>query len=241
MKGLIILLVLFWGTNLFGQDKFIIKDIVGQYGLNETINKVNPNNIFEDSLYIVSKTCRGEFGGTIKFKNKKTGIEYSATSTCPVVVNKLNGKYYITNTLDHMRGFSRILEISNPKLMSVFKLPKPRSKKGKIIIMSFGDDQSKSTKGTNKLVDSLGVLTLASFPYKGQLYHIVSDFKKTYLTKVENNRFITIDTVSDKNLWTSNPEVSRQQDGHMIIVFKNQEVEGILDIFENQIIVKRKE
>jgi len=241
MKVLIILLVLFLGTNLFGQDKFIIKDIVGQDGLNETINKVNPNNIFEDSLYIVSKTCRGEFGGTIKFKNKKTGIEYSAASTCPVVVNKLNGKYYITNTLDHMRGFSQILEISNPKLMSVFKLPIPRSKKGKIIIMSFGDDQSKSTKGTNKLVDSLGILTLASFPYKGQLYHIVSDFKKTYLTKVENNRFITIDTVSDKNLWTSNPEVSRQQDGHMIIVFKNREVVSILDIFENQIIVKRKE
>jgi hypothetical protein len=241
MKVLIILLVLFLGTNLFGQDKFIIKDIVGQDGLNETINKVNPNNIFEDSLYIVSKTCRGEFGGTIKFKNKKTGIEYSAASTCPVVVNKLNGKYYITNTLDHMRGFSQILEIRNPKLMSVFKLPIPRSKKGKIIIMSFGDDQSKSTKGTNKLVDSLGILTLASFPYKGQLYHIVSDFKKTYLTKVENNRFITIDTVSDKNLWTSNPEVSRQQDGHMIIVFKNREVVGILDIFENQIIVKRKE
>lgn len=232
-------MVLFWMSNLFGQDMFIIKDTVVQDGFNENIYKVDPNNIFEDSLYIVSKTCRGEFGGTIKFKNKKTGIEYSAASTCPVVVNKLNGKYYITNTLDHMRGFSKILEICNPKLMSVFKLPK--HKKGKIIIMEFGDDQSKSTKGTNTLVDSFDVLTLASFPYNGQLYHIVSDFKMTYLTKVENNRFITIDTVSDKNLWTSDPEVFRKQDGHMIIVFKNREVEGILDIFENQIIVKRKE
>ncbi len=240
MNRLIILLTLLLTTSCFGQDKFIIKDIVGQDGFSESNIKVNPNNIFEDSLYIVSKTCSGEWGGTIKFKNKKTGIEYSASSTCPVVVNKLNGKYYITNTLAHLSGFSEILEISNPDSMTVFELPKPRSKKGKTIVRYVGDDESKSTNGTKQLVDSIGILTLASFPYNGQLYHIVTDFKKTFLTKIENNRFVTLDTISDKSIWTYDPEVFVKDDGHLIVLFKNQEVEGVLDIYENQITVKRK-
>ena len=240
MNRLIILLTFFLTTSCFGQDKFIIKDIIGQDGFNENNGKVNPSNIFEDSLYILSKTCSGEWGGTIKFKNKKTGIEYSAASTCPVVVNKLNGKYYITNTLAHMSGFSEILEISNPDLMTVFELPKPRSKKGKTIVRYVGDDESKSTNGTKQLVDSNGVLTLASFPYNEQLYHIVTDFKKTFLTKIENNSFVTIDTISDKSIWTYNPEVFVKDDGHIIVLFKNQEVEGVLEIYGNQITVRRK-
>lgn len=62
-------------------------------------------------IVLVSKSCRGEFGGTIKFKSKKTGIEYCCASTCPVVVNKVSGKYIVTNTLAHMRGFSELIEI----------------------------------------------------------------------------------------------------------------------------------
>jgi hypothetical protein len=240
MNRLIILLTLFLTTNCFGQDTFIIKEIVGQDNYSKSDFKINPNNIFEDSLYVVSKTCSGEWGGTIKFTNKKTGTEYSASSTCPVVVNKLNGKYYITNTLAHMSGFSEVLEISNPDLMTVFELPKPRSKKGKTIVRYVGDDEAKSTNGTKQLVDSIGVLTLATFPYKGQLYHIVTDFEKTFLTKIENNRFVTIDTVSEISIWTYNPEVFLKQDRHMIVFFKNQEAEGVLDIFENQITVRRK-
>lgn len=233
-------MTLFWTTNGFGQDTFIIKDVVGLDGLDQSNFKTNPNNIFEDSLYIVSKTCSGEWGGTIKFKNKKTGIEYSASSTCPIVVNKLNGKYYVTNTLAHLNGFSEILEISNPDLMTVFKLPKPRSKKGKAFVRYVGDDESKSTEGTKQLVDSIGVLTLASFSYNGQLYHIITDFKKTFLTKIENNKFVTIDTISDKSIWTYNPEVFIIGDEHIIVFSKNQEVEGILEINKNQITVRRK-
>jgi hypothetical protein len=240
MNRLITLLTFFLVTNCFGQDKFIIKDSVGQYEFNKSDIKVDSDNIFEDSLYIVSKTCSGEWGGTIKFKNKKTGIEYSASSTCAVVVNKLKGKYYITNTLAHLGGFSEILEISNPEVMNVFELPKPKRKKGKTIIRYVGDDESKSTRGTKQLVDSIGVLTLASFTYNEQLYHIVTDYKKTFLTKIENNKFITLDTITDTSIWTYDPEVFVKSDGHLIVLFKNQEVEGALDIYENQITVKRK-
>ena len=230
-------------TSCFGQEKFIIKEFVKQDNLpniSKSEIKVNRDNIFEDSLFIVSKSCSGEWGGTIKFKNKISGIEYSAASTCPVVVNKLNDKYYVTNTLAHMSGSSKILEISNPDSMTIFELPKPRAKKEKNIFRYVGDDESKSTIGTKKLVDSIGVLTLASFPYNEQLYHIVTDFKKTFITKIEENKFVTIDTVSEKTLWTYGPAVFVSDSGHFLVWFENQETEGYLDIFENQITVVRK-
>lgn len=224
--------------------QFVIKEFIKNDSLpnrNRADYKGDGPNIYDDEKYIVSKTCSGEWGGTIKFKNKKSGIEYSAASTCPVVVNKLDGKYYITNTLAHLSGFSEILEISNPDSMTVYELPKPRKKKGKKILRYVGDDESKSTKGTKQLVDSIGVLTLASFPYNGHLYHIVTDFRKTFLATVENNKFVTIDTVSNESIWTYNPEAFKTEENHLLVFFDNNEAKGYLEIWNNQIMVVRKQ
>ncbi len=187
---------------------------------------------FEDDQYLGSKTCSGEWGGTIKFKNKKTGIEYACSATCPVVVNKIDGKYIVTNTLAHIRGSSQVLEISNPSLLNVFKLPKFH-KKGNIIYRHVGDEESSSTQGAIQIVDSLGVLTLASFPYEGELYHVITDFHKTFIAKIENHRFVTVDTLSNKSFWTYDPEVIKNEGGHWFVFFTNSEIDGYLDIWNN--------
>ena len=190
---------------------------------------------FEDKDFLVRKTCSGEFGGSIWFKDKKTGVEYSCAATCPVVINKLDGKYIVTSTIAHLIGFSQIIEIDNPKDLDIFKLPKPRQKKGKLIIRAIGDDESKSIKGTKVLVDTTGILTIASFPYNGQLYHIITDFHKTFIAKIENKKFVTIDTVSTQTLWTYDPEVIRTIDNHYLVFFDNDKAKGYLDLFENDI------
>ncbi len=244
MGKIFIFLIIVFSTTCFGQnnDKFIIREFVNSDSLpklDKSNFKVNRANIFEDNLYVVSKSCSGEWGGTIRFKNKSTGIEYSAASTCPVVVNKIYDKYYITNTLAHMRGSSEILEILNPDSLTVIEHPKPRNEKGKSIIRYVGDSETKSTRGTKQLVDSYGIMTLASFPYNGQLYHIITDSQKTLLASIENNKFATIDIVSDISIWTYNPEVFVTIDKHYIVFFENQESNGYLDIFENQVTVVR--
>jgi len=244
MNRQILILTIALSSNCFGQDqsKFVIKEFINNDSipkLDRNKFKVDNNNFFEDRLFVVSKTCNGEWGGTIKFKDKKTGVEYSAASTCPVVVNKLNDKYYITNTLAHLRGFSEILEVSDPKAMTVFELPKPRKKKGKTIIRYVGHDQSKSTKGTKQLVDSIGVLTIVTFPYQGQLYHIVTDYEKTYLTRIVEGKYKTIDTISNQRLWTYDPEVFKTADTHYIVFFDNNEAKGYYDIYKNNITIVR--
>ena len=192
-------------------------------------------NLFEDDNYVVRKTCSGEWGGTIWFKNKRTGIVRSCSATCPVIVNKLNGKYIITATLNHLSGFSQIIEIDNPELLTIFKLPKPRKKNGKTLLRYVGDDESRSTQGSKVILDTTRVSTLVSFPLDGRLFHVITDYRKTYLAEIKNKRFVTIDTLSQKSFWSYDSDVFKTNDGHIIVFFKNEEAEGYLDIFNHEI------
>lgn len=218
------------------ENIFRIKEIV-----DTTIKKKSPKDFskaypsfFEDNDYVVRKTCSGEWGGTVIFKNKKTGIEYSCGSTCPVVVNKAFGKYIVTNTLAHLSGFSEIIEIENPSSMNLFRLSKPRKVRGKKIHY-IGDDESKSVVGARKMVDSIGVLTLASFLYKEELFHVITDFRNTFLAKIHNGKFVTINKISNKSIWTYDPEVIKTIDNRYIVFFENNEVGGYLEILGNEI------
>lgn len=180
------------------------------------------SNFFEDENYVVRKTCRGEFGGSVFFKNKKTGTEYSCNATCPVVVNKIDGKYIVTNTLAHLIGVSEVIQIDNPDSMLVFK-------------RNGGDNESGSTKGSRQLLDTTKILILISFPYAGELYHITTDFEKTYVSKIENKKLINLGLVSNESIWTYNPEVIQTIENHYIVFFRNETIKGYLDIFDNQI------
>jgi hypothetical protein len=193
------------------------------------------SNFFEDENYVVRKTCSGEWGGSIIFKNKKTGTEYSCNATCPVVVNKIDGKYIVTNTLAHLIGSSGIIQIDNPDSMEVFKRFEPKWKKRGIIKRYVGDDKSRSAKGSKQILDTLRIMILASFPYEGELYHITTDFEKTYVSKVENKRLINLGLVCNESIWTYNPEVIRTIENHYVVYFSNETIKGYLDIFENQI------
>lgn len=144
----------------------------------------------------------------------------------------------VTTTLSHDVGFSQIIEIENPELLTVFKSPKPRAKIGKRIITVVGDNESKSTKGSKIILDTLGMSAVATFPYNGELF-VITDYKKTYIAKIANKKFIKIGVISDKSIWTYDPEVIKTTDGHSIVLFKNEEVEGYLDIFGNKIILFR--
>ena len=236
-----ILFILIFQSKCLAQI-FQIKEIIAP----DTFNKKSISNFrretlkfFEDDKYVVRKTCSGEWGGTVWFKNKKTGIERSCVASCPLVINKLDGKYFVTATLNHMVGFSQVLEIENPELLNVFKLPKPRVVVGKRIIMYVGDDETKSTKGSKILLDTMKVSMLLSFPLNGQLYHLFTDYRKTYLGKIQDKKLVTIDVVSQESLWSYDAEVIKTREGHFIVFFKNEKVEGYLDVFGNSVNVVR--
>jgi hypothetical protein len=234
-------LVLFF-KNSYSQSQFNIVDTTIMENYEEAVRKlkiVQDSFFFEDSSYVVRKTCIGEWGGSVWFKNKKTGIEYSCYATCPLVINKMDGKYYVTATLAHKMMSSKIIEINDPDSMEVFKMPKPRHKKGKRKFYYIGDSESNSRVGTNFLIDSFGVLTLISFVYENQLFHIVSDYYNTYLCKIENNQFVTLAKIADKRLPIYRSEILKTETGELIVKFNRNGINGFLEIKGNTITIKR--
>lgn len=223
---------------------FEIKEVV----ITDTAQKKRPWNFqrstpyfFEDESYTVRKTCSGEFGGSIIFKNKKTGIEYGCAATCPVVVNKIEDKYIVTNTMNHLLGFSEVLQIDHPDAMQVFKPFQPPKKKKGIIVRYVGDDEVHATQGSRRLLDTTRILILSSFVFKGQCYHIVADYEKTYISTIENKRLVHLQLVCDDRLFTYDPEIIRTQDNHDIVFLYDNEknVIGYLDIAGNNILLTR--
>lgn len=201
----------------------------------ESIKK-NPLTFYEDQQFVVSKTCSGEWGGTIKFKSKKNGVEYSCSATCPVSVYRLNDKYYVTSSLGHMSGSCEVVEISNPELMEVYKTSPPRKIKGKRV-KYVGDDESKSTQGTKKLINEYGKMVLGSFVFDGQLFHVVMDRERktfttrTYIAQIEEEKFRIIKFITNEDVFTYDSDILKTNGGHMMIPISG----GYLDIFENQI------
>lgn len=230
--------LLFWNTILYGQGEKLF-DITENFqdcvSMKTTSSvKVKDSAFFEDERYLVKATCHGEFGGSIWFKDKTTGVTYSRESTCPVCIIKLKGKYYVTNALAHLSGFSQVLEIDRPDSMSVVKPGTIASENSAAY-----NRESHSFKGARVLVDSIGILTLASFPYQGELFYIITDFQKTYVARIAQDRFVTLDTVSNVSIWTYRSVVIRTIEDHYVVFFANDDTKGYMDIFENKISLYR--
>jgi hypothetical protein len=85
---------------------------------NEPVPMGSRPKLFEDEFYIMYSDCHGEFGGTIYFYEKKTGITYYTAATCPRAVLPHQDGYLITAS--SMTSFNSIF-ISNPSKLSNLK------------------------------------------------------------------------------------------------------------------------
>ena len=185
---------------------------------------------FEDDKYIVEKSCSGEWGGSIYFIDKSDRKIYECASTCPLIINKLGETYIVTASLAHMMGFTEILKIDNPKDLTLFK--KRKRKK----INYVGDDESRTTKGAEILVDSTGVMAITSFLYNDKLFHIVVGSQgTTSLCKIEKNKFEEILKISEDRFWSYNPINVRYKGGKSLSVFQNHDSNGVLFVNGNKI------
>lgn len=138
--------------------------------------------LFEDENYYVTSSCSGEWGGTIFFKDKRSGTIYEGSSTCPVKVTEYNGKYYVSNFLGHMRGHSTLYETEDPRNMSIYTGDRPKADK------LIGQRECKSTEGMKKWLDIIGssrtMELLSSFVRNDRLLHLYSDGDDVYICQL---------------------------------------------------------
>ncbi|MDO7847394.1 hypothetical protein Q5H92_13575 [Hymenobacter sp. M29] len=235
----VVLAAVFCSLSARGQDSglFKIEVVTAKHSDRKSVRdfkRASPA-FYEDESFTVTKSCAGEFGGSLIFKEKATGLLYGCEATCPVILNKLNGQYIATTTLSHMIGFSKILAIDNPRALPILK---PSGKQRGAALMPPPSSREPG-HGVKTLVDTIHVLALGSFPYQGQLYHVVTDFKKTFLAKVSRGKFVTIAPIADFSIRTSDPEMVRTDNGHYVLFYRNREENGYLDVHENAITVFR--
>jgi hypothetical protein len=178
--------------------------------------------LYDDKEYTVYSNCNGEFGGTIFFLDKETKLKYEGSSTCPIIINRIGTEYYITNYLAHDGEIANVIKISNPKNLEKSD-------------WNFNSDLgSIKTKGIKKLLDNTSLYISTSFVYNQKLLHIYSDWNKTYIGRIENEKMKMIYEF-DFNFYSQLNQVT--DNGKQILNFMtpNNKEKGILIIEENNL------
>ena len=184
---------------------------------------------FEDENYIVTTKCNGEFGGEVYFEDKMDKTVTIAYSTCPVIINKHESKYYLTTSLWHLGGFYSINEISDPKELSI--------KSNDSIYQGRGDLMS----GMKVLTGGTGKTILLSFKYNDNIYHIVCDHdaSENYIAIRERATLKKIQLLNKLPMMTLSNNVCVTKDSHYAAKFYIQEGNWLrtcyFDIYENNI------
>ena len=249
MKNITILFFLTFSISLCAQNDSILKisdsTFISNFDsvYNSLLEKENPV-FYEDSLYSVRKTCSGEWGGSVWFKNKKTGVGYSCESTCPLSINRIKNKYYVTSNLNHGFGLTKIIEIENPEKMEIFQEPKPIKQKSwkwwkkKDKIYYVGAFESKSIKGTNLIFDSVGIEILGTTKIQDTIYQIIQDRNSIFLSTVIEGKLIPIQNLNFLN-GLNFTKLMHTIDKKIILFFENSDSEGYVEIFNKNISISR--
>ena len=227
-----ILILLFLGGYSFGQKKDIfeiVKEVKSEQKLKEIKLEIdsiyNCNRFFfEDEKYNVNVDCIKNWGGTVTFTNKITNSKFTSGSTCPIILNKFNGKYIVTNTSFHLIYNTEILEIINPEILKKYN----ESEKLKIDII-------KGRLNTKTLLNKFYYCTLISFVFKKNFFHIVSNEKETFIAEIIDGEFKKRQSLLMKNCSTINSRIIRNSNNNFVLYYDNYSNHGIIEIKENLI------
>lgn len=236
---LILLFPLFLFTTIFraqNSNVFIIDSLSKETNIPKAafFNKqIDLKPFFEDTKFSVSESCSGEWGGSLYFTNKTTKNVYECSSTCPLIINKMGGSYFVTSTLSHLSGHWNVMEIKSPYDLARFK---PREKK---LINHVGYDESISKKGTYQLFEKYKQLALISFVYNNRLFHIISDYDKTFIGEIINGDCITIQLLSNEPLYSYDHRIIKRDENHYLVLFEGSKTTGYLEIINNYIFIHK--
>ncbi len=150
--------------------------------------------VFEDDKFYITYLDFGEWGGTVWFRDKETGLEYEVKSTEPTI-NKLNNIYYLTTG-------KRVLAIENPLKMKMcdqdYNYRIVEKKKGKEFC-----EGSQSVAGTKTLFQdttfdwSSHFYIATSFVLDNQIFHLCGDSNITYIATIVNGKINPIQTIGN--------------------------------------------
>ncbi|WP_300687114.1 hypothetical protein [Chryseobacterium sp.] len=234
MKTIQLFFILLLTVSCHNQNIFEIETIETDKNIIDELSSLKDIHhtalLYKDKIYDVWYSCSGEWGGTVYFKNKKSGKIHYTTATCPVSVNKIDGTYYVSASMSHGFGNSYVLEIKNPEIME--ETTKIHPYNPGIITREY---EAHTSKGVRKLADSSGVLIMSSFVYNKKLYSILANNGKTKTTisELNKNKFHTVQKI-DPDLFSYDPIINKESETHQRIYIQHPKP-AMLDIRNNKI------
>jgi len=200
---------------------------------------VYPGNlIFQDKDYFISKTCSGEWGGTIYFTDRKTFKTYEGECTCAVDVIKKDGYYNIAASLAHMSGFTTIFNIKNPRALKLHAIKKTNNSSKPLKIAARGSVESNSIRGMEKLADTIGGICVGSFKYKSTILYVVEydSFKNppsVWIDTIQKNKFVHLVNLTHFGILETGYDIF-SNNGTIISPFDNKDFSGFIYIADNK-------
>lgn len=189
--------------------------------------------LYDDSEFIISGDCNGEFGGTLYFYEIETEKIYITEATCGNTVWKTEQGYHVLSNLGHMMGNTNLNIISNPRKLSEIDL----DSKGLRI------NKETNTNNSNHIIRKFDFVDLQFFSrfkhQNGDLYlGYVKDLP--FVGKVKEKNIQIEYSFIHNDFYTHNP-ITRQYGDYVLInlnfygIGLNREVSNLI-IHKNDIL-----
>tara|TARA_B110001452_G_scaffold149484_1_gene124402 strand:+ start:3437 stop:4312 length:876 start_codon:yes stop_codon:yes gene_type:complete len=206
-------------THLSNQDEQIIDTLFTQ----DTIPV--GGLYYSDDQFLVYGYCMGEFGGALMFQDK-TSMDsiYYLECTCPVMIDKRENGYYVTESLAHMDGFGKVQYFKSPKnLVSVHldSLTTEWKTKKYPDLTELEIWEKLENQGT-VLIDTIGLTFSMFFPSDNENYLIFSDYQNTYLGLLSTDSLQTVDTLINLPTWRYNDPLNDKVSGYYHYNFRRR-------------------
>lgn len=160
----------------------------------------NQPKLFEDSTYIAFCDCRGEWGGTVYFYDKRTRKVYFTDATCANTVQKKDSTYLVLSQLPHEGIYSEHKSIVYPNKLSVSDLHAIQTA-SKGSILGFRD-----TSNASKVIFNYFTIGLySSFAYQGRTLYLTHWRDATFLAELDNGTVSIVNPLFNSTIFTIHP------------------------------------
>ncbi|MCB9042500.1 MAG: hypothetical protein H6554_01845 [Chitinophagales bacterium] len=180
---------------------------------------------YSDDEFLVYGYCMGEFGGALMFQDKKLKDSiYYLECTCPIMIDKRQEGYYITESLAHLDGSGKVQFFKSPKELANVHIDslKTEWKLNKYPNLSEYEIWKKLENQGTVLIDTIGLTFSIFFPYNNENYLIFSDYENTYLGLLAADSLKTVDTLLNLPTWSYNDILNDKINGYYHYNFKRR-------------------